>query len=194
VKGMMDAIPIAISETRSVTLYHVYQNRLWFSPYPEDSIEARWGLKKCEMIQARTRATQNSIAFIERTYRKKDPKYADFSVQQQQLLLARLSEEWAGSECREPPPAPVREAGSSLHSPDSTKARRGSRKCETIRAEIRATNDSIAFIERAYRKKDPEYAEFSMRQQQQDLKRLSEEWTGSGCGVPPPAPEKKAGK
>jgi hypothetical protein len=194
VKGMMDAIPIVISENRSVTLYHVYQNRLWFSPYPEDSIEARWGLKKCEMIYARTRATKNSIAFIERTYRKKDPKYADFSVQQQQLLLGRLSKEWAGSECKEPPPAPARKAWSSLHSRDSIKARRKSRKCETIRSEIRATNGSIAFIERAYRKKDPEYAGFSIQQQQQDLQRLSEEWTGSGCAEPPPAPEKKTGK
>ena len=61
-----------------------------------------------------------------------------------------------------------------------------------IRAEIRATNNSIAFIEKTYRKKDPEYADFSIRQQQEDLRKLSEEWTGSECGEPPPTPVKKA--
>jgi hypothetical protein len=105
-KGMMEAIPIDISENRSVTLYHVYQNHLWFSPHPKDSIEARWGLKKCEKIRAEIRATNDSIAFIEKTYRKKDPEYADFSIRQQQHLLGRLSEEWTKSECREPPPTP----------------------------------------------------------------------------------------
>ena len=192
-KGMMEALPIAISENRSVTLYHVYQNQLWFSPHPEDSIEARWGLKKCEMIHAQTRTTRNSIAFIERTYRKKDPKYADFSIRQQQQLLGKLSEEWTRSECGEKPPTPVKKAWLSPHPPDSIKAGRGLRKCEIIRAEIRATNDSIAFIEKAYRKKDAEYADFSIQQQRQDLRRLSEEWARSKCGEPPPTPEKKAG-
>jgi hypothetical protein len=192
-KGMMEALPIAISENRSVTLYHVYQNHLWFSPHPEDSIEARWGLKKCEMIYAQTRTTRNSIAFLERTYRKKDPKYADFSIQQQQQLLGRLSEEWTRSECGEKPPTPVKKAWLSPHPADSIKAGGGLRKCEMIRAEIRATNHSIAFIEKTYRKKDAEYADFSIQQQRQDLRRLSEEWARSKCGEPPPTPEKKTG-
>jgi hypothetical protein len=194
VKGMMEAIPISIAENRSVNLYHVYQNHLWFSPHPEDSIEARWGLKKCEMIHAQTRTTKNSIAFIERTYRKKDPKYADFSIQQQQLLLGKLTEEWTRSGCGESPLTPVKKAWLPPHPADSIKARRGLRKCEMVRAEIRATDDSIAFIERAYRKKDPEYADFSIQRQQQDLRRLTEEWTESRCAEVPPTPEKKAGK
>jgi len=106
---MMEAIPINISENRSVTLYHVYQNHLWFSPHPGDSIEARWGLKKCEKIRAEIRVTNDAIAFIEKTYRKKDPEYADFSIQWQQELLRRLSEEWAKSECREPASIPAKE-------------------------------------------------------------------------------------
>jgi len=194
VKGTMEAIPITITDNRSVTLYHVYQNYLWFSPHPEDSIEARWGLKKCEMIQAQTRTTRNSIAFIERTYRKKDPKYAEFSILQQQRLLGRLSEEWTRSECGEPPPTPVKKAPACLHPSDSIKARRRLRKCEMIHAEIRATNASITFIERTYREKDPEYANFSILLQQQDLRRLSEAWIGSQCGELPLTPEKKATK
>jgi hypothetical protein len=63
-----------------------------------------------------------------------------------------------------------------------------------IQAQILATNNSIAFIEKTYRRKDPEYADFSIRQQQQDLRRLSEEWAGSECEEPPPAPERKARK
>ena len=193
-KGMMEAIPIDISENRSVTLYHIYQNHLWLSPHPEDSIEARWGLKKCEMIQAGIRAANNSIAFIDRAYRKKDPKYADFSIRQQEHLLRRLSEEWTTYECREPPPTPERKAWLSPHPKDSIEARRRLKQCEMIRAEIRATNNSIAFIEKTYREKDPEYADFSIRQQEHLLRRLSEEWTTYECREPAPTPEKKARK
>jgi hypothetical protein len=109
-KAMMEAIPIDISEDRSITLYHVYQNHLWFSPHPEDSIEARWGLNKCEMILGRTRTTHDAIVFIEKTYRRKDPEYAVFSIRQQEQDLRRLSEEWTGSECKEPPLTPEKKA------------------------------------------------------------------------------------
>jgi hypothetical protein len=98
-KKMMEAIPIDISKNRSVTFYHIYQNCLWLSNHPEDSIEARWGLKKCEMILAQTHTARDIIAFIERLYRKKDPEYADFSIRQEEGILQRLNEEWTKSEC-----------------------------------------------------------------------------------------------
>ncbi len=101
----METIRIDISRDRSITFYHLYQNYLWFSPHPEDSIEARWGLKKCEMILSQIRSSKNSIAFIERTYRKRDSKYANFAIQQQQEILRRLGEEWDRSRCKETPPA-----------------------------------------------------------------------------------------
>lgn len=101
IREKMEAIPIHISKDRSITFYHLYQNYLWLSPHPEDSIEARWGLKKCEMILSQIRSTKNSITFIERTYRKKDPKYADFSIRQQKEILRRLTEEWERSQCKE---------------------------------------------------------------------------------------------
>jgi hypothetical protein len=194
VKGIMEAIPIDISENRSVTLYHVYQNRLWFSSYPEDSIEARWGLDKCAMIFRQTRTTRDSIAFIEKTYRKKDPQYAVFSILQQQQDLQKLREEWARSECKEPPPRPKKKPWVSPPREASVQARRGSKKCKMIQAKILATNNSIAFIDKTYREKDPEYADFSIRQQQQDLRRLNEEWAGAECGELPPTLEKKARK
>jgi len=193
-KGMMEAIPIDISEKHSVTLYHVFQNHLWFSPNPGDSIEARWGLKKCEMISAQTRTAKDSIAFIERAYRKRDAKYADFSIRQQQQILQRLSEEWSRSECTEPPQTPEKKAWLSRPPRASIEPRRGLKKCEAIRTETRATRDSISFIEKTYRKSDPAYADFSIRTQQELLRRLSEEWTRSECREPPPTPERKVRK
>jgi hypothetical protein len=105
-KRMMEAISIDISENRSVTLHHVYQNYLWFSLHPKNSIEVRRELKGCEKVRSEIRATHDSIAFIEKAYRKKDPAYADFSIQQQQHLLQRLSEEWSASGCGGPPFTP----------------------------------------------------------------------------------------
>jgi hypothetical protein len=112
VKEMMKEISIPIQKGKSVTFYHVYQNYLWLSPHPEDSIEARWGLKKCEMILSQIRSAQNSIAFIEKTYRRKDPKYADFSIRQQLEINQRLIEEWNKSQCKVPPsPPPKKKIG-----------------------------------------------------------------------------------
>ena len=105
-EGIMKAISIDISAKRSVTFYDIYQNYLWLSSHPGDSIEARWGLKKCERVHAQISATNDSIDFIEKTYRKKDPEYADFSIQQQQHLLGRLNEEWTKFECKELSPTP----------------------------------------------------------------------------------------
>jgi hypothetical protein len=194
IKGMMETVPIDISENRSVMLYHVYQSHPWFSPHPEDSIEARWGLKKCEMIDAQTRTTRDSMAFIERAYRKKDPQYADFSIRQQRQILQRLIEEWTRSECTELPRTPEKKARLSPPPRASIEPRGGLKKCEAIRTETRATKDSISFIEKTYRKSDPAYADFSIRTQQELLRRLSEEWTLSECREPPPAPEKKVRK
>ncbi len=98
----MEGILIQISKDLPVTFYHLYQNYLWLSPHPGDSIEARWGLRKCEMISSQMRSARTSIAFIERVYRRKDPKYADFSIGQQREILRRLGEEWSRSECKEP--------------------------------------------------------------------------------------------
>jgi hypothetical protein len=99
VKEMMESISIKITDNRSVTFYDIYQNCSWLSPHPKDSIEARWGLKKCEMILAQIRTARDCIAFIEKIYGKKDPSYADFSIRQQQEILRRLNEELRRSEC-----------------------------------------------------------------------------------------------
>jgi len=99
IKEIMESISINIAKNRSVTFYEVYQNCSWFSPHPNDSIEARWGLKKCERILSEIQTAKDCIAFIERIYGKKDPKYADFSIRQQQQIVRRLHEELMKSEC-----------------------------------------------------------------------------------------------
>jgi hypothetical protein len=143
------------------------------------------------MIYARTNTTQASIAFIEKTYRKRDPRYADFSIMHQREALRKLGAEWTRFQCTEallkpemkprPAPRPVSTPG----------IRPAPRKCEVIRKEIRATDDSITFIERTYRAKDPDYAEFSIMHQQELLRRLNEEWTQTGCREMPPTSTKK---
>jgi hypothetical protein len=102
-KEKMESILFPIAKGLMITFYQIYQNFLWLSPHPEDLIEARWGLKKCEMILSQLRGAQKSIAFIENTYRKRDPKYADFSVRQQQEIILRLVKEWNHSRCKFPP-------------------------------------------------------------------------------------------
>lgn len=189
-KKKMEAVLINISENRSVSLYHAYLNHPWFSPHPGDSIEARWGLKKCEMIHTQTRAANQSIAFIEKTYRKKDPRYANFSIRQQQHLLAKLNEEWSKSECREPLPSPEQKGFTLSRPKKPIKPGPVSRRCEKIRKEILATHESIAFIEETYGRKDPEYAYFSIRQQKHILAGLSEEWNHTECKGPVPFPAK----
>jgi hypothetical protein len=42
--------------------------------------------------------------------------------------------------------------------------------------------------------KDPEYADFSILQQQEDLRKLNDEWTLFECEESPPKSEKKAKK
>ncbi len=102
VKEEMEGIRFQISRDLSITFYHLYQNYLWLSPHPEDPIETRWGLRKCDLIFSQIRHTKTSIAFIERNYRRRDPRYADFSIRQQMEILWKLQTEWNKTECEEP--------------------------------------------------------------------------------------------
>jgi hypothetical protein len=101
IRKKMEAIPFNITPDRTISFYHLYQNYLWLSPHPEDSVEARWGLRKCEMILSQIQSAKNSMAFIERTYRERDPNYADFSLRQQLEIIRRLDQEWNKSRCKE---------------------------------------------------------------------------------------------
>jgi hypothetical protein len=111
VKEKMENIQFNVSKTCSISFYHLFQNYPWLSPHPGDAIEARWGLRKCEMILSQMRTARRSIVFIEKTYRKRDPHYADFSIKQQQEILQRLQSEWDRSECKESIPLKKKKTG-----------------------------------------------------------------------------------
>jgi hypothetical protein len=51
------------------------------------------------MIQAQIHTARDSIVFMETIYGKKDPKYADFSIHQEEEILRRLDEQLTKSEC-----------------------------------------------------------------------------------------------
>jgi hypothetical protein len=111
IREMMEGISIPIQKDQSVTFYYLYQNYLWLSPNPEDSIEARWGLRKCDIILSQLRSAHNAMDFIEKTYRKQDPKYADFCIDQQLEITRRLAVEWNKSECKVPSFPPPKHKG-----------------------------------------------------------------------------------
>ena len=188
-REMMEAISIDISENRSSTLHQVYRNHLWLSSHPENSIEARWGLKKCETIYERMHIANDSIEFIKKTYLKKNPDYADFAIRQQQHILRKLYEEWTGAECRT---AHLRLEKRPPTSPPLIEALPELNECGTIRAEIRAINDSIAYVKGTYQRNDPDYAAFAIGQQQLFLEKLSEKWVRSDCREQAPESGKKA--
>ena len=99
IREKMEAIPFHITPDLSVSFYHLYQNYLWLSPHPEDSIEARWGLRKCGIVRSQIESAESSIDFIERNYRTRDPRYADFSIRQQKQIIKKLVEELESSQC-----------------------------------------------------------------------------------------------
>ena len=97
----MEEIDFPISEGLSINFYFLFQNYLWLSPHPEDLLEARWGLRKCDMILRQIGSGYQSIRFIEKRYRKRDPKYADYAIGQQQEIIRRLNVEWDRSQCED---------------------------------------------------------------------------------------------
>jgi len=99
VKETMEEIDFPISEGLSINFYFLFQNYLWLSPHPEDPLEARWGLRKCDMILEQIRSGYQSIRFIEKRYRKRDPKYADYAIGEQQEIIRRPNAEWDRSQC-----------------------------------------------------------------------------------------------
>jgi hypothetical protein len=99
VERKMQAISIDISKNRRATFYDIYENCRWLSPHPYDSVEARWGMNKCGMILVQIQNARDSVAFIKKTYGKRDPNYAAFSIRQQEDIIRRLNEDLAKSSC-----------------------------------------------------------------------------------------------
>ena len=97
----MEEINFLILKDLSVSFYFLFQNYLWLSPHPADPLEARWGLRKCDMILRQIGSGYQSIRFIEKRYRKMDPKYANYSIGQQREIIRSLNVEWDRSRCED---------------------------------------------------------------------------------------------
>lgn len=108
---------IPITGDRTVTMEYLVQNHHWLSHDPNDSIAARWGLEKCDMIRARIRSALVDLEFAEQQYRRTDPDYADRRREMSLYELSELQVEGRDAGCDDlrplprkdtPPPATLR--------------------------------------------------------------------------------------
>ncbi len=99
----MEGMPISLGGGLTVTLKYVVQNYRWLSHDPEDSIAARWGLRKCDMIRDRMENTLGDLNFIEKRYRTTDPEFADYHRKRYLNTLKLLQKEGAKNTCSDLP-------------------------------------------------------------------------------------------
>ena len=97
----MKTIKFDIGNKKTIDLLHIYQNREWLSYDPDDPIEMRWGLMKCEMIRSRLQMVQQSVRFVEEAYGEKDPAYAQRIIGQYLEELEKLKKEEMASSCEQ---------------------------------------------------------------------------------------------
>lgn len=106
----METMVIPINAGQTVTVQHVVQNRLWLSHNPGDSIDARWGLSKCDMIRSQIQSSLVALDFSEQRYRSTDPLYADRRHEQTMSKLMWLQNQGKIAGCIGLPHLPLEEA------------------------------------------------------------------------------------
>jgi hypothetical protein len=106
IRRTMEGMPIPLGNGQTVTLNHVVQNYHWLSHDPGDSIEARWGLRKCDMIRNRMVNALEDLNFVEQKYRTTDPGYADYHRNRYLTDLRRLQKDGKGNFCSDLPSLP----------------------------------------------------------------------------------------
>ncbi len=95
----MENIQFDIGNGKMIDLLHIYRNREWLSYDPDDPIEMRWGLRKCEMIRSRLATLEKAIQFVQKTYGETDPTYASRVTQQYREEMKWLRTEQKASPC-----------------------------------------------------------------------------------------------
>jgi hypothetical protein len=98
---MMEGMVVTIIAGRSVTLAYVLHNYGWLSHDPDDSLEARWALAKCDMILSRTHGSLSAMDFAEQRYRSTDPEYASRSRDKRMSQLKWLQDQGKSAGCEE---------------------------------------------------------------------------------------------
>jgi hypothetical protein len=106
VRAMMRGMTIPIEEGQAVGLDYIVQNYPWLAHDPGASIEARWGLRRCEMIRAGIQNALRSLDFVQQRYGAADPEYAEYSRSLRLQEIKRLREEGIRAGCTEPQPLP----------------------------------------------------------------------------------------
>lgn len=109
----MQGMVIPIAAGQMVTMQYVLQNHVWLSHDPNDTVEARWGLEKCDMIRSRMRNALGDLNFTEQRYRNTDPEYANRCRKYTMDELRWLQEQGQSAGCDDLQPLPRKE----LHQP-----------------------------------------------------------------------------
>ncbi|MGB5216654.1 MAG: hypothetical protein WBN66_00005 [Smithella sp.] len=99
VLGKMAGVRLQIAPHRVVTAEQVFQNAVWMSSDPEDTIANRWGLDKCSIIERRIKKAQDTIAFIKETYDTINPRLAERLITVRQTIVNDMTEEKKKSNC-----------------------------------------------------------------------------------------------
>lgn len=99
---IMEGMVIPVKEELTVTVDYVVQNYRWLSHDPEDPIDARWGLRKCEMIRAEMGATLQALNFVKRRYSITNADYYERRRQMHLADLRRLQQDGERSGCNTP--------------------------------------------------------------------------------------------
>jgi hypothetical protein len=95
----MEGISLPISPKKSISVREVFENAAWISSDPEDSLDARWGLDKCGIIEKRIKNAQDTITFIKKTYEKTNPEFAKRSILTRQIILDEMLDEKKNISC-----------------------------------------------------------------------------------------------
>ena len=98
----MDAMTLAISPGRTVTMSTLVKNYRWLSHDPGDSLAARWGLNECGMIISKMHDAVENLNFSERRYRTTDPQYADYERRLRLEDITRLQDTSRQAHCEGP--------------------------------------------------------------------------------------------
>jgi hypothetical protein len=99
IKKTMEGMLIPIGDGKTVSLNYIVENDRWLSHNPGDSIEARWGLYKCDMIRSRIQDSLKTIGFVEQRYASTDPGYAEYIRNLRLANISSLQEEERRAGC-----------------------------------------------------------------------------------------------
>lgn len=99
---IMEGLTIPVNEQLTVTVDYVVQNYRWLSHDPAAPIDARWGLRKCEMILVEMDATLQALDFVKKKYSITDPAYYERRRQIHLADLRRLQQDGERSGCNTP--------------------------------------------------------------------------------------------